>query len=186
MKLHYIFFLLVAIFITGLADGITWALAPIPGIGFVLGIAIAFCINITMGVGFLMPLLALSDMYHPRISPFGIIAGLIPGVNVLPFWVGLVIAGIIYKTNAEGKSLGGVTGTAFKLQSIYQSGGNPISKMREAGSATRNSRRDLDRPEVPRPADAGEERQSIRTLQNLKSPRMNEDIRSPQAHAQTA
>jgi hypothetical protein len=192
MRLDYIFFLMLAIFITGLADGITWALTPLGGIGFVLGVAIAFSINVTMGVGLLLPLLALNEMYHPRISPFGIVAGLIPGLNVLPFWVGLVIAGIIYKRNAEGKSLGGVAGAALKLQSVYQSGTNPFSAMREAGAVARNSRRTSDRYEASQTAgvEDSEERQRTRTLPTRRlpsiAPHMNEEIRSPKTHAQPA
>jgi len=128
MKPLYIFLLCYAIFITGLADGISAALLPLPGIGIVLGLAITFCINATMGIGLLLAL-SLNGMYHPRISPFGIIGGLIPGLNILPFWVGLVAAGIIYKMNAEGKNLSTVGSLALRLQSIYQSNASPFQKM---------------------------------------------------------
>lgn len=177
MKPLYIFLLLFAVLITGLADGLDVALSAIPGIGFILGLAISYCINITMGAGLLIALVSF-DMYHPRISPFGIVAGLIPGLNVLPFWVGLVVAGIVYKMNAEGENLGGITSAALKLQSVYQSGGSPFQKMRQAGGVVMNERRATGRP----PAAAGPEPQqetperTPRTMTDLKSPRFAPNI----------
>ena len=184
MKPLYIFLLLWAVFITGLADGLSWALIAIPGLGFILGLAITFCINATMGIGLLF-LLAANNMYHPRLSPFAIIGGLIPGLNVLPFWVGLVIAGIVYKTNAEGENLGGVTSTALKLQSTYLSNKNPFQKMGAATGIVMNSRRAEGRP--PQAANdnepENEPQEKSRSLPNLKSPsfapRMNSDIAPP-------
>ena len=193
MKPLYVFLLLYAVFITGLSDGISFALLAIPVVGPVLAIIIAFCINATMGAGLLIAL-ASFGMWHPRLSPFGIIGGLIPGLNVLPFWVGLVIAGIAYKMNADGESVGGITGAALSLQSVYQSGGSPLQKMRGAAGIVMNERRATGRPpqatNESEPQSEGENKS--RVLPNLKSPslapNMNSDIApvKNQLHAKTA
>ena len=177
MKPQYIILLLSAAFITLLADGISVALAPIPGVGIILALAITFCINATMGAGIIIAL-GFFDMYHPRFSPFGIIGGLIPGLNFLPFWVGLVAAGIIYKMNAEGEDLGGISKVALNLQSTYQGGGTPLSKFRAAKGIIMSERRATGRPPQAQDEEGQEEAREEKSRNKLKSPslasRMND------------
>ncbi len=93
-----------------------------PWIGIVLAFAITFCINVTMGAGLLF-LLATQGMYHPKFGPFTLIGGLLPGLNFLPFWLGLVIAGIVHDKSKEGGSLGALAKLADDLQSTK----NPLA-----------------------------------------------------------
>ncbi len=187
----YVFLLLWAIFITGLSDGISMALVAIPGVGIVLAFTITFCINATMGAGLLLAL-ASFGMYHPRFSPFGIVGGLIPGLNFLPFWVGLVVAGIVYKSNAEGKDLGGISKTALSLQSIYSSNTTPFQKMGAAMGIARNERSATGRP--PQAANDNEpqpeQTEASRVRTELKStalaPRMNDITPSRTPYAKAA
>jgi hypothetical protein len=174
MKPQYIFLLLAAVFITGLSDGISWALLAIPYIGFVLALTVTFCINATMGAGLLFSLIQ-QGMYHPKFGPVAIIGGLIPGLNVLPFWVGLVGAGIMQDKSKERGIVGEVAGVASALQS----GKNPLSKAGGAVSAFKNTERLAGRPpqaandNEPKSEAAAESRRPI----NL-NPRvgMNSDI----------
>lgn len=189
MKPHHIFLLLWAVFITGLSDGLAAALMAIPGVGFVLGLAVSFSINATMGVGLILALSA-CDMYHPRISPFTIIGGLIPGLNLLPFWVALVIAGIVYKINAEKKSLMPVAGVALSLQENYASGTSPVQKMRQAFGMVSERRATGRPPHIIENAALQQEEAAPRSLPSFKSPAMNNDIepagRPPQSYAKIA
>lgn len=193
MRFLDVFLLLYAVFITGLADGIAGGLSAIPGIGMLLGMAIAFCINVTLGAG-LLALLALNDMYHPRLSPFGIVGGLLPGLDFLPFWVGLVAAGIIYRMNAEGKPLAQMAKTALSLQAHYKEGGS-FAAMKDAARIVRLSRTTGSATEE----DEGQENPRLeeeegRTPLDLKSPTMNGDIarrhaperETPKTYAQPA
>jgi hypothetical protein len=101
MKPLYIGLVMYALAITALADALEAAFGSIlPGVGLVIGIPLAVCINITMGAGLVLALW-LNDMFHPTFGPFGVTAGAIPGIDSLPIWLGLVIAGIVYKMQIE-------------------------------------------------------------------------------------
>ncbi|MGC9602427.1 MAG: hypothetical protein ABSE76_01650 [Minisyncoccia bacterium] len=110
MKPLYIFLLLYALFITGLTCGVSAGLVLIPGVGIALALVFSFCINVTMGSG-LMLLLVTNGMYHPTWGPAGFIGSLIPGLDFLPFWLGIVIAGIVQDMSKEG----GLAGKAIGL-----------------------------------------------------------------------
>lgn len=181
MKPLYIFLLMWAVFITGLADGISWALLPIPGLGIVLALAITFCINATMGMGLLF-LLVSQGMYHPKFGPVGTILGLVPPFNFLPVWVGLVGAGIVQDMSKEKGTLGAVAGVATSLQS----GKNPLTTARNLAGTVMNERRRAGRP--PQAANDNEpqteQEEKSRSPLNLKSPSMsmNSDIAPARNH----
>lgn len=130
MKPLHIFLLTYALFITALADGLGAAFMAIPYIGFPLAIAISLSINITMGAGLLFALVA-NDMFHPKWGPAGVVASFIPGINVLPFWIGLVIAGILHQTE---KGKGGAAGSVAKILSTVNPASltNPINALKTA------------------------------------------------------
>ena len=127
MKPLYFLLLFYALFITGLADSLEVALfniglvpnaIPVVGsilaaatapIGIGIGLTVSWCINITMGSG-LMLLLLINRMYHPKWGPAGLIGAFIPGLDSLPFWVGIVIAGIVYDMSQEGGLVGAAAG----------------------------------------------------------------------------
>jgi hypothetical protein len=179
MKPLYVFLLLWAVFITGLADGISMALAPIPGLGIVLALAITFCINATMGAG-LVFLLASNGMFHPKFGPASIILGITPPFNFLPFWVGLVIAGIAHDMSNEKGALGEIAKLADNLQSTK----NPLSRMKSIMSASKNMKRLVAGRPVAQAANDNEEQslqEKSRSPLNLKSPRMNDDIQYAKA-----
>ncbi|MDO8518185.1 MAG: hypothetical protein Q7S26_02765 [bacterium] len=179
MKPLYVFLLLWAVFITGLADGISWALMAIPGIGFILALAITFCINATMGAGLLFLLIS-QGMYHPKFGPATVIGGLIPGINVLPFWIGLVVAGIVHDMGNEK----GMIGEVAKLADNLQSTKNPLSRARSVMSASKDMRRLTEGrpPQIANDNEPQNEREEkARSPLNLKSPRMNDDIQYAKA-----
>ncbi len=117
MKPLHVFLLLFAVFITALADGISFGLSILPGIGLIIGLALTFCINITMGSGLVL-LLALNGMYHPKWGPAGLIGGLIPGLDFLPFWLGIVIAGIAQDMSKEKGLIGAAAGMVVAGTSV--------------------------------------------------------------------
>jgi len=182
MKPLHIFLLMWAIFITGLADSISLALLPIPVIGFVLGLAITFSINATMGAGLLVVLMS-QGMWHPKFGPVGMVLGLVPPFNFLPIWIGLVAAGIAHDMANEK----GAVGEMAKLADTMQSTKNPLTRAKAAISTSKN----LERLTTGRPPQADNdnyldnERQeepgeTPRTRTELKNPslapRMNSDI----------
>lgn len=138
MKPQYIFLILFALFITGLADGIEAGLvglgaapaATIVGavitpvtapLGIILGLAVSWCINVTFGAGLLM-LMAYYDMwgvsYWKYLFP-GIGLEIIPGFDALPFWVAMVILCIIQQSKEEpGTVLGQVARVASAAASL--------------------------------------------------------------------
>jgi len=193
MKPLYIFLLLAAGFITALSDGISAALMAIPELGLVLSIAITFCINATMGVGLVFALVS-NGMWHPKFGPVALIGGLLPGLNFLPFWIGLVGAGIVHDMSNEG----GVIGEAAKIADTVQSGANPLAATRTALSASKNMERlTTGRPPAQEANDnEPQAEEKSRSPLNLKSPgtSMNSDIARPRAatpensqlHAQVA
>lgn len=185
MKPVYIFSILWAAFITLLAGGISMALVAIPGVGIILALVVSYCINITMGCGLLYFLIS-EGMYHPKVSPFVLIGGLIPGLDFLPFWIGLVIAGIVQKMSEEKGLLGNVARVAVAAQSMQ----NPSSALRGAQSLVKNTERAI----TGRPPQAANDNQmpegaqeTPRSLGNLKSPNtalnMSSDITRPSAGA---
>ena len=180
MKTIYIIALMYAVGITFLADGIGGSLEAIPAIGTVLGIVVAFCINATMGAG-LLYLLWANDMYHPNYGSFLTVGGVIPGLDFLPFWLGLVVAGIVYDMTREG-NLAGVGRVAQLAEELAQTK-NPLSQMKSVMRA----RDDLKQPQSRLSfgaAGTGEQEQQeehqSRSMPNLKSPslapKMGSDI----------
>lgn len=63
-----------------------------------------------MGSGLIL-LLVMNNMYHPTWGPAGFIGGLIPGLDFLPFWLGVVIAGIIQDIKKEKAAAGAISAT---------------------------------------------------------------------------
>jgi len=171
MKPLYILLLLYAIFITGLADGLEVGFAILPGIGFFLGIIESFCINITMGAGLLL-LLINNKMFHPKFGPFGVVLSLVPGLNALPVWIGLVTAGIIQKV---GEEKGGILGAAAKITSSAKdiSISNPGAALKTAATV----RHALQTPQRTTANDNGTGSKQ-RVPLDLKSPGINADIAS--------
>jgi len=83
----------------------------IPGVGIALALVFTCSINITMGSGLIL-LLVKNGMYHPTWGPAGTIAAFIPGLDFLPFWLGIVITGIVQDMKKEGGVLGTVASVA--------------------------------------------------------------------------
>lgn len=170
-----------AVFITGLADLISLALLPIPGLGIILAFAITFCINATMGMGLLIALIS-NGMFHPKFGPAGLVLGMTPPFNVLPIWIGLVIAGIVHDMSNEKGALGEVA----KLADSLQSAKNPFSKAGAVLTASSNMRLSAGRPPVQPANDHApqeEQENKSRALPNLKSPSLATNINSDIAPA---
>lgn len=81
-------------------------------IAVVMGFAINFCLDATLGTILIMWLLW-EDMYYPRFGISGFIAELIPGVNDLPAWTIMTVLSIMRKSAEEGK-LKSPAGGVFK------------------------------------------------------------------------
>ena len=181
MKPLYLLSILYALFITGLSDGIAFALAPIPVLGIIFAFTITFCLNITMGAG-LIALLASHGMFHSKWGPLAVVGGFIPGFNFLPFWLGLVAAGIAQDMSKQK----GLLGTLAKTATAAQPGGNIFVRASAVASAVQpNERRATGRPPAPAVAEENEpqeEEAPARAPLNLKSPGMHSDIIP---HAQT-
>ncbi len=134
MKPLYLVLIFIALLITGLADALELGFATIiPGVGLMIGIPLAVCINITMGSGLVL-LLVNNGMFHPRFGPMGIVAGAIPGLDSLPIWLALVIAGVIHKM-AEEES--GIMGSVAKIASSANkfSLANPSATLKSLNTA---------------------------------------------------
>ena len=178
MKPLYIFLLLYAAAVTFFADGIGGTLTLIPGFGLVLGPAIAFCINATMGAG-LIVLLLINGLFHPRFGPFISVGGYIPYVDFLPFWLGLVIMGIIHDMQKNGEPVIGIGGLAKQLSLNYLSGKPPLQQLRGARSIIKNERSATGRVPLNEQTPPQEEEASTRSPRtDLKSPTysINRDI----------
>jgi hypothetical protein len=171
MKPLYIALMLYAVFITGLADGLELAFAAISGIGIVIGLAVSFCINITMGSGLVL-LLANNKMFHPKYGPFGIVVSAIPGLNSLPVWIALVGAGIVQKMGEEETGLTGmlarIAGAASSL-----SASNPVAALQSANTIKQAVQ---DTPQHSLPANNTAPTAQQRTSLELKSPNINRDV----------
>jgi hypothetical protein len=183
MKPLYIFLLLWAVFITGLADGISWALLPLPGLGFILALVITFCINATMGAGLIFLLISQS-MWHPKFGPVATILGVLPPFNVLPLWLGLVIAGIVHDMGKEK----GAVGEIAKLADTLQSTKNPFTRAASVMSTSKN----IERLTTGRPPQAANDnepenvgKETSRTRTELRSPNLAPHMNSDIAPART-
>ena len=158
MKPSHLIFLFIAIFITLLADGLEAGLVNIalaPGaipvvgallagvtapIGIAIGLVVSWCINVTMG-SMLLLFLVLNGMYHPKWGTAGFIGAFIPGLNALPFLVGMVIAGIMHDIAQEGGALGTVAKVAENLNDVYETGASPLSKAKAATGVVWSARK---------------------------------------------
>lgn len=181
MKPLYIFLLMWAIGITGFADGITWAFAWLPGLGWLLSITIVFCINITFGSGLLF-LLITNGMFHPRLGPVGVVFGVVPPFNFLPIWLGLVLAGIAHDMSKEKGALGEIA----KLADTLQQTKNPLTRARAIMSASKDMSR-LTQGRPPQPANdnepqGNEEKEKSRSPLDLKSPGMPSNVVARNMH----
>jgi hypothetical protein len=157
MKPKYILLLLVAVFITLLADGlsaglvgISTAVAAIPivdvfvaaitaPIGLGLALTVGWCINITMGAG-LWLFLVLNGMYHPKWGPASFVGAAIPGLNALPFLVGMVVAGIMHDMAKQEGGLGTAAKLGENLGNVYKTGAGSLAKAGSAAGAVMNAR----------------------------------------------
>jgi len=169
MKPLYIVILLWAVLISLLADGIGGALEAIPVVGTVLGLVVALCVNVTMGAGFLFLLIS-NGMYHPKFGPFFIIGGFLPGIDFLPFWLGLGVVAILQDYEKEHPKAFGVAGAAIQTALNVESGniaGAAKSAARGASALGQQSA-----SQDTRPAAQTETRSPIA----LKSPNINHDI----------
>lgn len=162
MKPLHVFLLLFAAFITALADGISLALSIIPYVGIMIALVISYCINITMGAGLIL-LLAVNGMYHPKWGPAGVVGGLIPGINVLPFWIGMVIAGIIHDKAKEGGIVGTIAGAVEGGTSALS--GSPAGTLQAAKSIVPSIRQKT----VPEPANDNKAAAPERTPSTLQT-----------------
>ncbi len=167
MKPLHVFLLLFAIFITALADGISFGLSILPGVGLIIGLALTFCINITMGSGLIL-LLVMNGMYHPKWGPAGFVGGSIPGLDFLPFWLGVVIAGIMHDMAKEKSALGTVAKLSEDLGGIYKGDLNPLSKAGgAAGAVMRAAQPQASMRDVPQNGEQPQER-TPSTMQTKK------------------
>lgn len=69
-------------------------------LGIALGFAVNFTLSVTLGTGLVM-LLAFSGMFHPaRVIP-AYLGEIIPGLNNIPAWTGLVLYSLYKKSKEE-------------------------------------------------------------------------------------
>jgi hypothetical protein len=177
MKPLYLLLIFYALFITGLGDALELAFTTIiPGVGIVIGMPLDVVINITMGSGLVL-LLAQNGMFHPKFCPAGIVAGALPGIDSLPVWLALVIAGILQKMATEET---GTTGMLARVASSASSFSlsSPLAVMRSAGAILQT----IKAPPQAATNDNTETKQP-RVPLNLTSPRINADIRHVQKAA---
>jgi hypothetical protein len=127
------FLIIAALFIDGLQGMMSIALAGISGsagialqaipgvgtiagaavvpIGIILGFIVNACISLTFGVG-LIAALAFEGMAYPGYLGSVLFAEVVPGLDNLPLWTGIVILCLMKKKSTEGGMLGAAAALA--------------------------------------------------------------------------
>jgi hypothetical protein len=102
-----------------------------------MGVVVNFCIDITLGTILTMWLLS-ENMYYPRYGISAYIAELIPGLNNLPCWFGMVSLSIIRKSAEDGKLRDTASGAFATLTSsgIIGTGAALVTRIKQNNIGT--------------------------------------------------
>ncbi len=153
-----------------LAGGAAGALASTFGIplGTALGFVLEIIVSLTFGAGLIF-LLIINGMYYSTRTPIGLIAELIPGLDILPGWTVMTILCVLKKRSEQGEKDILTTGVRLASAAAAVSFANPILAARSVQSI-RNTRNTM-RSDM-RPSNGTQQREPL----NLKSPRMADVI----------